>query len=339
MEIRNIFLDEYKNFLDQEKPISFLQSYEWGRVEEELSREVIRWGIYDESQLIGIVQIIGYQAKRGNFLAILHGPIIKKTYQQKFIEIIKLIFNKIYELKLNKKYSFLRANFLIENDENILNKLKNMGFRLAPRWLVSENFWLKEINKTDEALLKEMNNHHSKEILSSLQKPYLIIEKSNNIEILEIFWNLYEQLAKEKKFKPYRKELIKKEFKIFSEEKKALWYLGKIENKYYSSALIIFDNESAYYHHGASIKIKEPLNYKLHWQIILDARQKGYKYYNFWGITNQGVKHPWYGLTQFKKGFGGKQINLLPTLDYVFNFKYYLTFLFEKYLIKIQKLQ
>lgn len=329
MKIKKLSEVEYKEFINQEKPISFLQNYEWGRVEEELKREVIRLGIIDK-KLVAVCQIIGYSAKRGNFLTISHGPIIKKEYQENFIEIIKMILKEIKKLKLNKKYNFLRANFLIENKKELLEKLLNIGFRLAPRWFVSENFWLKELNKPEEKLLKEMTDHHRKQILDALNKPFLIIEKSNKIEALEIFWHLYQQLAKEKKFVPYSYELIKKEFEIFSKEDKALWYLGKVENKYYSSALIIFENSCAYYHHGASIKIKEPLNYKLHWQIILDAKEKNCNYYNFWGMTNQGPEHPWYGLTQFKKGFGGKEINLLPTLDYSFNLRYYLTFFYEK---------
>jgi lipid II:glycine glycyltransferase (peptidoglycan interpeptide bridge formation enzyme) len=330
MEIRNISEEEYKSFINQEKPISFLQNYEWGEVERGLNKEVIRWGIYDKN-LIGVVQIVGHQAKRGNFLTIAHGPIIKNDYQKNLTEIIRIIIEKIKEWKLNKKYNFLRANFLIEYNQKTLKELLNSGFKLAPRWFVSENFWLKEINKSDEELLSEMTEHHRKQILTSLQKPYLIIEKSNSIELIDIFWNLYLQLAKEKKFNPYSYELIKKEFEVFSQENKAWWYLGKIENKYYSAALIIFDHNCAYYHHGASIKIKEPLNYKLHWQIILDAKEMNCRYYNFWGITNQGPEHPWYGLTQFKKGFGGKEINFLPTLDYIFNLKYYLTYFFEKY--------
>ncbi|GIW65599.1 MAG: peptidoglycan bridge formation protein FemAB [Candidatus Parcubacteria bacterium] len=336
MELKDISEKDYKNFIKEQKPISFLHNYEWGEVEKKLGKEFFRFGIYKSQTLIAVVQIIGHKSKRGNFLTISHGPIINPNFKENFLEIIDLIIEKIKKLNLKKKYSFLRVNFLFENSEEILKNLIVRKFKLAPRWFVSENFWIKEIDKTEEDLLKEMDNNHRKQILDSLTKPYLEIEKSDKIETIKIFWDLYKNLAKEKNFIPYSYNLIKNEFEIFTKEDKALWYLGKIENKYYSAALIIFDNNFAYYHHSASIKIKEPLNYKLQWQIILDARQRGCKFYNMWGITNQGKEHPWYGLTQFKKGFGGKMINFLPTLDFRLNWKYYLTYAYEKIYKKIK---
>ncbi|GIW66940.1 MAG: hypothetical protein KatS3mg095_0838 [Candidatus Parcubacteria bacterium] len=331
MELREISEFDYKTFINKQKPISFLHNFEWGEVEKELNKEVFRFGIYDSENIIGVIQIIGHKAKRGNFLTISHGPIIKLEYKENFIEIIKLIKEKIKKMNLNKKYSFLRANFLIENSKELLEKIINQEkFKLAPRWFVSENFWIKELDKPEDELMSEMSENHRKQILDSLKKHYLEIEITDKIETIKIFWEIYQQLAKEKKFIPYNYQLIKKEFEVFSKEKKAYWYLGKIENKYYSAALIIFDNDCAYYHHSASIKIKEPLNYKLQWQIILDAKKKKCKFYNMWGVTTQGKNHPWYGLTQFKKGFGGKLISFLPTLDLPLNLKYYLTYAYEK---------
>jgi len=338
IEIKNISEIDYQNFVNLKKPISFLHNYQWGEVEKKLGKEVFRWGIFLNKHLEGVVQIIGHQAKRGNFLTLSHGPVINDHQQEKVLDIILAIINKIYQDQLNKKYIFLRANFLIENDDQLLNKLLKNKFKLAPRWFVSENFWIKELNhKTEEELLQEMSEHHRKEILSSLNKPYLIIEKTDKKETIEIFWELYQNLSKEKGFIPYSYDLIKTEFEIFSQNNQAFWYLGKIENKYYSCALIIFANDIAHYHHSASFKkIKEPLNYKLQWQIILDAQKLGCQFYNFWGITDKGPEHPWYGLTVFKKGFGGREIKFLPTLDYVFNFKYYLIYSYEKIKDKIK---
>jgi lipid II:glycine glycyltransferase (peptidoglycan interpeptide bridge formation enzyme) len=50
-----------------------------------------------------------------------------------------------------------------------------------------------------------------------------------------------------------------------------------------------------------------------------------------WGIARKESKeHPWYGLTQFKKGFGGQLIKLPPTTDYPFSFKYWFNYIYEK---------
>jgi lipid II:glycine glycyltransferase (peptidoglycan interpeptide bridge formation enzyme) len=331
IKIERIDEKDYKNFVDNFETYSFLQDYEWGEVEKILGREVIRYGIYYDENLIGTSQIIGYKAKRGNFLLIPHGPLIKKEYYEKIYEIIEKIIEKIKEEKLNKHYIFLRLNSGFLKEDVNLEKFKKIGFNLAPIWTVSENFWIKDIDKNEEDLLSEMDKSHKKLILDSLDKDFLEIEETEDLNKIDDFWKIYESLANRKNFVPYPYELIKNEFEIFSKIGKAKLYFGKIEEKYYSSALIIFSHNSAFYHHGASLPIKEPINYKLHWKIILDAKNRGCKFYNMWGVTlSNDINHPWYGLTQFKKGFGGKLIKLLETLDYKFSKKYYITYIYEK---------
>lgn len=320
----------YKEFIQKQKPISFLQNFEWGEVEKKLNKEVFRLGVYVKNELIGVFQLIGNFAKRGKFLTISHGPIIKEEFKDTFVEIIKSLINFIKIHPHLKKFSFIRTNFLVEYNENLLRELLKMGFKYAPRLFVSENFWIKDLKKNAEELLSEMSKNHKKLILDSLEKPFLEIEKTDDLEKIEIFWNLYKKLAQNKKFIPYPYELIKYEFMEFKNINSAKLYFGKVEERYVSSALIIFVNDTAFYHHGASEPIKEPINYKLHWQIILDAQKMGCRCYNLWGITEKGSGHPWYGLTQFKKGFGGRLIKLMPTLDFPLNLKYYLTWVFEK---------
>src|SRR3989344_5209150 len=47
---------------------SFLQDWQWGEVEQALGRYVIRLGIYEHHDLVGVCQMVGYRAKKGNFL-------------------------------------------------------------------------------------------------------------------------------------------------------------------------------------------------------------------------------------------------------------------------------
>jgi lipid II:glycine glycyltransferase (peptidoglycan interpeptide bridge formation enzyme) len=318
--------DIWNKFLDKKNYFSFLQDYEYGETEKELGREIVRLGILNENKLTGICQLIGYKGKKANGLVVHHGPVIKEDF---FKEGVKLILDFLKKNSFSKKYDFLRIN-PINTNENLISTFLSLGFRLAPTYAVTENFWIKKITD-DKKMLNEMNESHRKKILESLKKPFLEIEKTNNPEKIDIFWEIYQNLTERKKFIPYSKSLIKKEFEIFSQANKALLFLGKVEGKYYSAALIIFSHKTAFYHHSASLPIKEPLNYKMQWEIIREAKERGCQFYNFWGIARKdSPEHPWYGLSQFKKGFGGKLIKLLPTFDYQFSWKYYLSYIYEK---------
>jgi len=310
----------WNKFLDENNYLSFLQDFEYGETERNLGREVIRLALKNQ-EILGVCQIIGYQGKRKG-LVVHHGPLTKnENIQEKFIlEILKFLKENNY----HKKYDFLRINPI-----SPISNIK--GFILAPTYAVTENFWLKEI-KDDKKMLEEMQETTKKLVLDSLKKPFLEIEKTNDLEKFEIFWQIYEDMAKRKNFIPYPKKLIKKEFEIFAKENKALFFLGKVEGKYYSAGLIIFSHQIAFYHHSASYPIKEPLNYKLQWEIIQEAKNRDCKFYNLWGIARKESKdHPWYGLTQFKKSFGGKLIKLSPTIDYPFSFRYWFNHFYEKF--------
>ncbi|MEK7673601.1 MAG: peptidoglycan bridge formation glycyltransferase FemA/FemB family protein [Patescibacteria group bacterium] len=336
--------ENWDNFLNEVQPQSFLQDFEWGEIEKSLGHEILRLEIYNSqtnADLMGVCQIIGYKAKRGNFLLIPHGPvlstqiIIENQFASIIIEIIKFLKLEDY----HKRYAFIRLNSsTLFNDDDIA-ALKKIEFRPAPIYSVSENMWVKNLQKSEEELLNEMTSTNKKLVNDAMKKPYLEIECSTALSKIDEFWKIYEDLAKRKEFAPYSYNLIKKEFEIFGNEKKALLYFGKVEGKIVSCALIVYSHNIAFYHHSGSLPIKEPINHKLQWQIILDAKNAGCKYYNFWGITlSVNKKHPWWGLTQFKKGFGGELLKFIPAMDYAFSKKYWFNFAIEKIRRKIKKL-
>lgn len=58
---------------------------------------------------------------------------------------------------------------------------------------------------------------------------------------------------------------------------------------------------------------------------IFDAKAKGLKTLDFWGIAPEGAdaSHPWYGFTEFKKSFGGYEKIYAGTFDYLLDQKHY----------------
>ncbi|MBO7664559.1 peptidoglycan bridge formation glycyltransferase FemA/FemB family protein, partial [Candidatus Saccharibacteria bacterium] len=63
-------------------------------------------------------------------------------------------------------------------------------------------------------------------------------------------------------------------------------------------------------------------------QLVLDAKEKGLKKFDFWGIApeNAPKNHPWAGFTNFKKTFAGTELDHAGTYDLVLNkakYKFY----------------
>jgi len=73
--------------------------------------------------------------------------------------------------------------------------------------------------------------------------------------------------------------------------------------------------------------------YKLHWEIMQEAKKRGCKCYDMFGIApNDDEKHPWAGISKFKKQFGGQEFTSLGSWDMVFSsVKYRLFKIAEKF--------
>jgi lipid II:glycine glycyltransferase (peptidoglycan interpeptide bridge formation enzyme) len=63
------------------------------------------------------------------------------------------------------------------------------------------------------------------------------------------------------------------------------------------------------------------------------------KRYNLWGVApKEETGHRFYGVSIFKRGFGGEEVQYLPTQDLPLNPKYYLIYALETARKKIRKL-
>ncbi len=88
------------------------------------------------------------------------------------------------------------------------------------------------------------------------------------------------------------------------------------------AASLFFDYEDTRYYmqSAADIEYKKlPATVALLTKSIFDAKEKGIKTFDFWGIAPEGApkNHPWAGFTEFKKSFGGEARHYAGTYDIV----------------------
>ena len=109
--------------------------------------------------------------------------------------------------------------------------------------------------------------------------------------------------------------------------------MAKYQGKYIAAAIFIYYQQQAYYHHSGSLtefkNVTAP--YLIQWESIREAKKRGMKLYNFFGISREdNPKHPWYGLTFFKKGFGGFEHRWIHAKDKPLKLKYWVTNYYER---------
>lgn len=325
---------EWLTFFNAAGSPSFLQSWEWGELNRVYSNYgILRLGLYSSDKLIGIAQALLIRAKRGNFIFIPHGPVFQegmpgrlKTYLKEFTDYLALIARE-------QNYAFIRMSPVIEQSEEGERAYKEAGFRKAPIYMHAERIWVLPLDKSEDELLADMRKT-TRYLIRRAPKDGVTIEQRSDDKAIEDFWKLYDATATRENFTPFSKQFVDNEFKEFYKTGNAEYFFGKANGEYLAGALIVYTESTAFYHQGASIHTKLPVPYALQWEAIRQAKKRGCKYYNFWGILQEGrTPKVWSGLTLFKKGFGGKQIDYIQTQDFVISpLKYAFSWLFETYL-------
>jgi peptidoglycan pentaglycine glycine transferase (the first glycine) len=322
---------EWENFLGITQPHTFLQSWNWGQVQEKVGQKIFRYGIEINDQLVGVALFILIKARRGSFLFCPHGPIFRDNID--LTKALTALLKEIRKLASENHCAFIRFSPLLSATAEHQNVFKQLGFRAAPIHMMHpELAWLIRVNQSDDELLRGMRKT-TRYCLRKAEKEGVTVE-SSPITDLEEFWEIYSATAARHSFVPFSKPDLQTELEIFSADNQAQLILAKHEGQLIAGAVIIYYGGSGFYHHGASRPLAKNLtttSYLLQWRAIQETRRRGLKFYNFWGITDgKNKNHPWAGITLFKTGFGGFSEQYLHAQDLAISPKYWFTYIIEK---------
>lgn len=325
--------NQWEDFLQKIEEKTFLHSWAWGEFQKQLGEKIWRLGIFKQEKMIAAALIIKIKAKRGSFLLCPHGPVVRLKDTEEHYKVLKLLLEYLKPLAKQEGASFIRISPILESSEENEKVFHELGFKKAPIHIHSENNWLLNLEKTEEELLSEMRKSTRSLIKKGLKNSDLEIIKTKNIEDVKLFNQVYQKTAQRQKFVPFSLDYLEKEFSIFDSENGALIFLAKYKGETIASAIIIFWQDMAFYHQGASLQEYPdiPASHLLQWEAIKEAKNRGCRNYSFWGIAPDNMpEHPWRGITVFKKGFGGIKIEYVKTKDYPLSWKYLINYLIEK---------
>ena len=197
-----------------------------------------------------------------------------------------------------------------------------------------------DLSPTHEDLLINMRKGTRYEIKKA-EKLGIKISSSKDEKQIHNFFELQLETAKRQHFVPFGFNFLNEQFKVFFNEDKALLFTSTFENNILAQAFIIFYGTEAVYHYGVSTEDgrKYPGAYLLQWEAIKEAKKRGLKKYNFWGVAPENSKnHRFAGVSLFKRGFGGEDIQYLHAQDLIINNpKYIVNFIIENVRKKVRK--
>lgn len=304
----------WNSFVVAQRPNTFLQSWQWGQIQTKDGESVGYLGVFDGDIQVAAALVVTVHARRGNFYLIPHGPItISQAAQVKVIEAIVAYVR--LEARAEKAVC-IRIAPLIEKSPYVNAALIQLGFRPSPLHIHAELTWVLDITPPLETILADMRKTARHAIKKG--EPQVTVEIETSLKGLDRFWPLYEATKSRHQFVPFKYDFLKSQVTEFAKTNQVFIPIATYQGKDVAAAIMIQFGQTVFYYHGASIKVPGniPAAHVLHWRAIEEAKKRGATAYNFWGIAPEDQpRHPFAGITVFKKGFGGHAIDYMHAHD------------------------
>jgi peptidoglycan pentaglycine glycine transferase (the first glycine) len=134
------------------------------------------------------------------------------------------------------------------------------------------------------------------------------------------FLAIYEETATRQGLKPKPPDYF--EMLLSFAGRRATLFFAEYQGVRVATVLVIYFGPRATYFFGGSRDLHRQVMapYLLHFEIMRKAKALGHLAYDLWGIAppNQ-PDHSWQNISVFKAKFGGEEVHLTPTLDYVYD--------------------
>ncbi len=328
--------EKWDKFVTSHQEANFLQSWDFYEFHKSRGKKVVRRIAVDEKNKIhatyaGVVET----ARRGTYLAIAGGPIMDFSDKK----LVRMIFEDIKAEGEANDCVFVRVRPQLERTKEAYQIFKENGLKPAPTFLSVEYAAILDLNKSEEEIMKSMHRRIRYAVNNARNKGFTI-EKSTDPEDIHTFYEIQSQTAKRQSFVEFSEDFLKKQFAAFAKNGEAVLYTAKYNDEVLAQNFMIFYGNEASYHYAASTALGTKMSGSpiLHIEAMKDARKRGIKRYNLWGIVGEDEKsHRFYGVSFFKRGFGGDELKYLPAHDLVLKpLKYQKTKLIEEVRKKIR---
>jgi peptidoglycan pentaglycine glycine transferase (the first glycine) len=299
---------EWDGHVSRQQRSSFLQSWFWGDVASKDGFEVSRIGIMDNGKFVAGANLIRKPliAGYGYYYCPLF-PVIGESGEETGI-----VRRLVEYIKRSDKDRIVFLRFEPTRGISVANSRLVKTIDIQPRQTRILN-----LADTEEDLLKSMHQKTRYNIRLAEKKGVSV--ETGGSDNAEVFWRLLKATAARDNFRTHG---YKHYFNLLEAGTPGIKLLIARFNREPIAAVILAEyGDTVTYLHGAALNTWRHLMapYLLQWTAIRQARGRGYRYYDFYGIDEQR----WPGVTRFKSGFGGRIASCPGTYDLVLMPQFY----------------
>lgn len=319
--------EEWEPFVLSHTPSTFLQSWNWGAFSAALGEKVFPIGVFEDNRLAGVALVTKTEARRGSFLVCPGGPLLNCER----LELLREFTEYLGRLAKQEKAWFVRVRPWLLETPAYCEQFRRLGFRDAPTHLHAETTLELDVSRPEEQILSGMRKT-TRNLIRRAARDGVSVRQSRSSEDVDILYELQAETVRRHGFVPFPLNYLKRQFCAFEPDDEVCLFLAEYQGQVIAAAMIMFYGDTAVYHYGASSTAFDriPASYLVQWEAIKEAKSRGCRIYNFWGIAkDERQDHPWAGLSLFKRGFGGERVDYLHAQDCPISPMYWITYAIE----------
>ncbi|MBR3131831.1 peptidoglycan bridge formation glycyltransferase FemA/FemB family protein [Candidatus Saccharibacteria bacterium] len=352
MNFELISSDEFRKYADQSPYRSFTQTPEIAKYRESEGWTIYYFAVKEKEKILAAAAAFAKPTFLGKSIYVVPGgPLLdlEDTKLTNFFFKHLISFAKThngYALQISPYYELIerdRNGEVVENGfhhEKAVKNLERFKFKLCsdasqPRYL----FVLDLNNRNAEELFSDFKRNTRNHIRKA-EKQGVTIRELQKSE-LNYFKDITESTSLRRNFSDRPLSYYEKIYDLFHDRDEVKFILAEAEidgkkTPLSAAMFMLYGNEIIYLFSGSDQKYMRDYNaqYLIQWHMIKYAAEHHFKCYNFYGI--QGLPDPSskdYGIYDFKKGFGGRVVELIGTYELPLNTFYYL----HEFLSKFKK--
>ncbi len=328
--------EAWEAFLATSPTANFLQSWNWGVFHQKLGKKVFPLGLFQNDQQVGAAMVVKEEAKRGNYLTVAGGPLLNWQDATQ----LQTVFDALRQLAQQEGCQFVRVRPQERETDQLRDIVRQLGLQQSPMHLTADLTLQLDLTQSEEELLAGMRKNTRYEVRRA-EKLGVEVRQSEDPNDIQAFYDQQLEVAKRHNFVPFSYQFLHEQFITFARDHQVKLFHSYHEGKLLASAFIIFYHQEAVYHYGVSTAANEKLpgSYACQWAAIRWAKENGGLKYNFWGIAPQDqTEHRFAGVSLFKRGFGGEEVQYLPAHDLPVSAGYQVVRGFELIRKKLRKL-
>jgi peptidoglycan pentaglycine glycine transferase (the first glycine) len=199
------------------------------------------------------------------------------------------------------------------------------GFRAVPAlmdpFMEPRNTLCIDLRPSEEDILAQMKPKGRYNIRVAQRHGVSVVEDASDQGVAD-FQKVYDVMAVRQGIAAKPPEYFQTLVSLLSSLHRGSVFFAEYQGMRLAVAVVVYFGRRTTYFFGGSLDSHRHVMapYLLHFEIMRKARALGHEWYDLWGVAPENeTDHPWRSISAFKRKFGGVEVNLVPTLDYVYD--------------------